>query len=258
VTDATPKLDDATVDLLVDALPQHVTALGGRTGPAPAKIVLPDHEPTDLAELTRAIATAHDAGRPVALHSVTQLTVAIAIAALTAADSMPGDRLEHAAVCDDAAAEQLAALGVVVVTQPSIFRRHARDFLAELDVPDRPHLWRYGGLLRAGVAVVSSSDAPYGDVDPWQAIAAAAQREPADDERVAAAIALGSYLTRPLDIAGPPRAVGAGEPADLCLLSRPLGSALSDVGHLSACVVAVFIGGELTSGPPADGRAFNA
>jgi predicted amidohydrolase YtcJ len=218
---------------------------------------LPDHEPPDLAELTRSIAAAHDAGRPVALHSVTQLTVAVAIAALTAVGSMPGDRLEHAAMCDDAAAEQLAALGVVVVTQPSIFRRHARDFLAELDVPDRPHLWRYGGLLRAGLAVVSSSDAPYGDVDPWQAIAAAAQREPSD-ERVPAATALGSYLTRPLDIAGPPRAVAAGEPADLCLLSRPLRSALSGVGHLSACVVAVFIGGELTSGPPADGRAFNA
>ena len=244
VTDATPDLDDATVELLVDALPQHVTALGARTGPAPLKIVLPDHEPTDLDSLARRIADAHDQARPVALHSVTQLTLAVAIAALSTVESLPGDRIEHAAVCDDAAAGRLGDLGVVVVTQPGLVHRHGDAYLAEADPVDRPHLWRYGGLLRAGVPVVASSDAPYGCIDPWQGMAAARAR--GTEERVSTEAALRSYLTSPLDPAGPPRTVAAGRPADLCLLGRPLRSVLAGVGRAADDVAAVFIRGELT------------
>ena len=217
--------------------------------------MLTDHEPPDLDQVVRAVAAAHDRGRPVALHSVTQLTLAVAIATLSTVDSRPGDRIEHAAVCDDAAADRLAALGVVVVTQPSLYRRYGEDFRAEVDPADRPHLWRYGGLRRAGVPVVASSDAPYGRINPWHGIEAATERalDPSaddktgdeGDERVTAAVALGSYLTAPLDLAGPPRTIAPGQSADLCLLTRPLHHVLADPGRTAADVAAVFIAGEI-------------
>jgi predicted amidohydrolase YtcJ len=236
VTDATPGLSVDEVALLSRSLPQHVSVL------MPGKIVIADHAMPDLAELVARIGERHAAGRPVALHCLTRVALALAIAALSTVGTQPGDRIEHAAVCDDAAAARLAELGVTVVTQPSLIARHGDDYLADSDPADRPYLWRYAGLLTAGVPVVASSDAPYGDLDPWQTMAAAMHRRTPSgvvlgpDERVPLPTVLESFWSSP---GGPHRTVGVGEPADLCLLqSWPADPS-------TAAVAAVFIGGEL-------------
>ncbi|MDT5027980.1 MAG: hypothetical protein QOE61_4406 [Micromonosporaceae bacterium] len=108
------------------------------------------------------------------------------------------------------------------------------DYLTDVANHDRPNLYPYASLLHAGVQVAPSSDAPFGDLDPWQTIAAAASRCTQSgailggDERVATATALAGYLS-PLDNpGGPRRRVAPDTPSDLCLLYAPLGQVLDE------------------------------
>jgi len=235
VVDATPDLDEAALSLLRSAMPQRIDTLGA-CGVGARKVVVPDHALPSLADLAAAIGENHDAGRPVALHCVTRAALVLAVVALREAGVSPGDRIEHAAVCDDDMAGHLAELGVVVVTQPSLVRLRGDDYAAVCDPADRPWLWRYAGLLRAGVRVAVSSDAPYGDLDPWRTIATAVNRCTASGavlgatEAVPADVALASMLSHSGDPGGPPRSVAVGADADLCLLDRPLAAAIADPG----------------------------
>lgn len=227
LTDATPDIGPEFADHLAGALPQHLLFLGEATGSGPHKHIIADHELPQPDGLTSAITLDHANGRPAAVHAVSAVGLAVAIAAFEAAGTIRGDRIEHAAVCSDNAAERLAELGVIVVTQPSLLTRHGIAYRAESDRCEVPLLWRYAGLIRAGVQVVLSSDAPYGDPNPWVSIRSATTRRLADgtvlgpDERVGTAEATASLLTAPTDPGGAPRQVTAGAPADLCLLLAP-------------------------------------
>ena len=246
VTDATPDADPAALTVA-----PHVLSLAA-AGSGPRKIVLADHRPPDLDGLVDAIRAAHGAGRGVAVHAVTRVALAVALAALAETGRGDGDRIEHAAVCDDDSARRLAELGVVVVTQPSLVARHGRRYLADSEPDDRPLLWRYAGLLRLGARVAVSSDAPYGDACPWTTVAAAARREcdgvvVGPDERVDPAVALASMLTDPADPGGPPRTVQVGAAADLCLLSSDLKTALENaVAGRPPVVRLTLVGGRAT------------
>jgi predicted amidohydrolase YtcJ len=195
-------------------------------------------------------------GRPVAIHAVTLASLAIAVAALGAAGAIAGDRVEHAAECDDALADRLAELDVVVVTQPGLWARRGLDFRAETAAGRRSLLWRHAGLVRHGVRVAISSDAPYGPADPWQILRAAVTRVLADgslggaEERVEPEAALRSLLTDPLDPAGTPRAVEPGANADLVLLDTPLRQSLAAVvaGTVANPVRMTLIGGRVVAG----------
>ncbi len=262
VTDATPDTDAVALAALTAALPQHVLSLSSAvTAPGPVKIVVADSGLPSLEGLTARIAATHEGGRPVAVHAVTAVALALTLAALTAAGPADGDRIEHAAVCDDAGADRIAELGVTVVTQPSVWARRGPEFLRESPPDERPLLWRFRSLLDRGVQVAVSSDAPYGDISPWQAIRAAVTRRPAGrlDERVRAEIVLGTQLTDPLRPAGPPRLVAPGVPADLMLLEAHFAAALdSVVAGGPPPVRAVFIRGVPVFPPPASAGTWPA
>lgn len=250
LTDATPDLDDATLATIRDALPQRVASLGAAPTTLPRKVVVPDHADDAWTQVRAGVHAARAEGRPVALHAVSRIALALAIAALEESGAGPGDRIEHAAVCDDDAADRLAALGVVVVTQPSIAARRGRAMLDEVEPEDRPWLWRMRGLRDRGVDVVLSSDAPYGDADPWTSLRLATAGAPAedspwlDDQTLDVPTALGSYLTRPEEPAGPRRRIEVGASADLCLLAGSVEDALA-AGRTSSPVVATVIGGRV-------------
>jgi predicted amidohydrolase YtcJ len=248
VTDATPDLDHATASRLADGVPQRVLSLGDPEGAGPLKIVVADHELPNFDLLMSRVRKIHEAGRAVAVHAVTETALALCIAVLSDVGVLPGDRIEHAASCSDSAARALADLGVVVVTQPSVLTRHGVAFVRDSTAAERDVLWRYAGLTRLGVRVAASSDAPYGDPNPWQSIQAAALRQLADgtmagpQERVPGRTALESMLAPPGDPGGPPRRVAVGEPADLCLLEQHVGEALDaalrgDLVHVRATFV---------------------
>ena len=232
VVDATPT---GNADVLTE-LPQHVVTMDAAGG-GPRKLVLADHELPALDDLVRRVGQAHALGRQVAVHAVSAVALALAIAAIEVVGVMPGDRVEHAAVCDNAAADRIAELGLTVVTQPSIFARHGATFRRESPVAEWPWLWRYGSLLRRGVRVAMSSDAPYGDANPWSGVRAATTRE--GPEQVSARTALSSLLAEPDDPAGAARRVQSGAVADLCLLSGTLADELTtEVTSVRATFVA--------------------
>lgn len=250
VTDATPDLDSDTIALLARELPQHVMSLAA-AGDGPRKLVLPDHVPAPLDEVIARIRAAHDGGRPVAIHAVTQQSLALAVAALGTTGTVDGDRIEHAAVCDDHAAVALAELGVTVVTQPTLLTRHGRAYWRDSEIADRPFLWRYASLCTAGIPVAVSSDAPYGDADPWHTVRAAARRALADGtvlsavECVPPELALRSLTADPRRPAGPARRIARGAAADLCLLRDSLSATVARVlADGPAAVRATFVSGQ--------------
>jgi predicted amidohydrolase YtcJ len=196
-------------------------ALGAR------KIVLDERSLPAIGDLTADIAAAHGSGRTVAIHCVTRVELVLACAALREAGVRAGDRIEHAAVAPPEAAALLAALRVVVVTQPGFVRERGDAYLADVEAADVPWLYRCKGLLDAGVAVGGGTDAPYADADPWLAMQAAVDRKTVGgrvlgaDERVTPERALALFTSPPDAPGAAPRQIAAGGVADLCLLDRP-------------------------------------
>lgn len=247
-TDATPDIDPSGVRLLADAvdrgdLPLRVHLLGPSSAAAvPAgrgmtvgarKIVVEDHSLPDVGRLTAVIAGVHATGRSVAVHTVSAESLVITVEALRRAGSRRGDRLEHAAVVLPGLETDLRALGVVVVTQPGFVHAHGDRYRRDVAPTDLPWLYRYATLRDHHVAVVASSDAPFGPVDPWQVMRAASTRRTrggtvlGPGEAVPTAEVLDSYLRDPADLSRR-RRVAVGGPADLCLLRVPLATALAE------------------------------
>jgi predicted amidohydrolase YtcJ len=227
VTDATPYESAADLRRLQDRMMQRVTVTGAPSvemasmdGAGPAKIVVADHDPPSIESLVEQIHEARRHGRNVALHCASRLALVLTLTSLESAGVRPGDRIEHGAVIPDDAVPVLRRLGLTVVTQPCFVAERGDRYLVDVDDDDRPFLWRCGSLIRAGIKVLGSSDAPYASADPGRAIAAAVHRCTRGgavlgaDERIVAAEALRLYGGR--------HRVEVGAPADLCLLRAPL------------------------------------
>ncbi|GAY18772.1 amidohydrolase family protein [Mycobacterium sp. shizuoka-1] len=242
VTDATPGLRAEDIVTLSEehrhgGLHQRVHWL------APGKRILHD-DSLDLDELTDWIAGRHRDGGAVALHCVTVAQLVVSLAALRAAGSHPGDRIEHAAVVPVEAIGELAALGVLVVTQPNFVAERGDHYLADVDPVDRPALWRLRSLRAAGVRVALSTDLPFGGADPWAAMRAAVHRTTPTGavlntlECVSAAVALSLFTGHP-DRPDLPRTVAPGQPGDLCVLAAAPAEVLDalDAGLVAATVV---------------------
>ncbi len=245
VTDATPDLDDGALRLLLDAvatgaLPQRLHLLGidrlpedvpaavrARVTVGPRKLVLPDHDLPALPELIarlRDIRATRVRGRPVAVHCVTRDALVLLCTALEEVGSVPGDRIEHASVVPAGLLPTLRRLGVTVVTQPGLVAARGDDYLREVDPDDLRGLYRHASLLRGGVPVGLSTDAPYTEPDPWRAVEAAVERlTPSGrtlgpSERVSRQRAIDGFTTLAAAPGGEPRRIAAGHPADLYLL----------------------------------------
>lgn len=262
LTDATPDLGTASIDLLTKAaLPQRLLLLGApddwpsaeRVVAGPRKIVIADHEPPDPDALADLVAQCHRLGRPAAFHCVSRTALVVVLAVLEQVGASPGDRIEHAAVAGPAETAAMARLGVRVVTQPSLVARRGDEYLAGSEPPDRADLWPYASLLAAGIPVACSSDGPYGDLDPWAGLRAARDRltssdqELGPDQRVPVGTAFASLLSDPLRPGGAPRPVRVGAVADLVLLRTDLPAALrectADVVRATICAGVVVHGG---------------
>jgi len=208
----------------------------------PVKILLDDDALPPPHELADRIREAHAAGRPVAVHCVTRVQIVVTLAALDAAQRLPGDRIEHGAVIP---AEIMTHLrGLTVVTQPHFVAERAEQYATDVEPADLPDLWRLRTLIEAGAAVAAGSDAPFGGADPWH-IMRAATRRPANlgpAEAVSPAQAIGLFLG---ESAAPakPRLIAPGHPADLVLLRCPPAEAERSLA--SDLVAATLIGGEV-------------
>ena len=231
------------------------TAAVGDVELGPVKIVLFDPALPSMAALVSAIVAAHAAGRAVAIHAASRVTVVLSVMALAEAGATAGDRIEHASVVAPELLEPIAVLGVSVVTQPHFVAESGDRYLETVEAADLPFLYRCRTLLDAGIALAAGSDAPVGRWDPWLNIEAAVERLTAsgkvvgDQERLSPEQALALYTTSPWAPGGPPRPVEPGAPADLCLLDRPWSAARANLAAVG--VRATMVEGRLVHHDPA-------
>jgi predicted amidohydrolase YtcJ len=222
ITDATPDLTADDVASLSVAhrrgeIPQRLYFL------APGKRILHDDR-LDVDELIGWVGDHHDNDVPVALHCVTHAQLVVELAALRSAGAHPGDRIEHAAVVPDDMLDDLVDIGVTVVTQPNFVAERGEHYLRDVPAHEHPQLWRVASLLRAGIPLAASTDAPFGGMDPWAAMRAAVHRTTAGgdvlgpDERISADEALRLFLGHP-NRPSVPRTVEVGQPGDLMVLT---------------------------------------
>jgi predicted amidohydrolase YtcJ len=188
--------------------------------------------------LSAEIHSGHAAGRAAAFHCVTLIELVFALSALEGAGVLRGDRIEHAAIAPPEILPWIARLGLTVVSQPNFVAERGDAYLSDVDPADRPWLYRQRAFREAGIALAAGTDAPFGDADPWAAMAAAVTRlTPAGKvvgaaERLTPEEAVGLFLGAPDDPGGPPRSIEVGAPADLCLLDRPWALARRDLSRV--------------------------
>jgi len=219
-----------------NALPQRVV-LAGRPDldqvaldPAihlgPVKIHLHEEHLPDFDQVVAMIGAAHAALRVVAVHCVTEVELVFTLAALREAGVMRGDRIEHASVASREAVAQMASLGLVVVAQPNFVAERGDAYRAMIPQDQWGDLYRLRSLIEAGITVAGGTDAPFGRVDPWGAMAAACSRLTREGHTLSASEAidpdqaLALFLADPQDLTQK-RRLEVGAPADLCLLDRP-------------------------------------
>lgn len=263
VTDATPtnsaeELQQLTKSVKEGKLLQRLLIMGDALLPEPdndllkrgaQKFLLDEHQLPELEQFKNDIKSAHCEQRPVAIHCVTQTELIFALSALMSAGNHPGDRIEHASIVADEAIPLMLAAGVTVVTQPGFIKERGDQYIADVEPRYLDLLYRSQNLLQAGIPVGGSTDAPYGDPDPWRAMRAAVERcseaghSIGEREKLTPEQAL-ALFTSPADAPGAvSRSIEVGVPADLCLLDRPWAEARHRLD--SNDVIATFRGGEL-------------
>jgi predicted amidohydrolase YtcJ len=141
--------------------------------------------------LNEQVWSAHRQGFPVAIHAVELPALVSALSAIRLAQERlprPGlrHRIEHCALCPQDYVEELAALGVAVVTQPAFLWYHGWRYLAEVDPEQHGWLYRLKSLLDCGVPVAGSSDAPVVPPRPLEGVAAAITRQTPDGQIIGA------------------------------------------------------------------------
>jgi len=200
--------------------PSHRLTLGE------TKIHLHDSALPAFADFVDIIRHSHNTGRAIAVHCVTEVELVFTLSALRVAGALAGDRIEHASVVPPALIEQLLELGVTVVTQPNFIAERGDAYIRDIPAAEHPFLYRVQSLIEQGIPVAFGTDLPFGDADPWRAIAAAINRKTRDgeilgeSETVSAESAVAAFLGH-LNATSKTRQIVPGSDADLCLMTLP-------------------------------------
>ncbi len=178
-----------------------VAGVGVRIGHA--KVMPPHDDDSVIADLVRA---ARALRFPVAVHVMDIDTLQATLDALEAHPPLPAemassttdrvepgrmepdriesDRIEHCALALPEQLDRIARLGITVVTQPSFVTRRAQKYREQLSPTEQAWLWPLASLLRRGIRVTLSSDAPTVPPDPAEWMEAATGRDLAPAERI--------------------------------------------------------------------------
>ncbi|MCO5793849.1 MAG: amidohydrolase family protein [Blastomonas sp.] len=176
----------------------------------PVKLLYDERDLPDPASIAARIEAARRLGRNVAAHCVTEAELLVYLAVLDMAGGVrPGDRIEHGSMIPQALMQDIARLGLIVVANPGFIARRGDRYLAEMDAGDLPDLQRMASLQASGIPVLIGSDAPYGPVNPWVSIRAAANRQCPSGALLGAEEAIGPWSALQLMTAQGDLAVGA-------------------------------------------------
>jgi predicted amidohydrolase YtcJ len=245
VTDATPDNGAFALEYFMCAaaagdLLQDVRVMGDDTLPQAGcmqiqrgerKVMLDENRLPDWDTLLATFANAHREGRAVAVHCVTPAELIFTLSVLRAVGVRSGDRIEHASLVPAEVLPLLREVGVRVVTQPGFICERGDQYLQAIAPTEHGDLYRCHSLLRDGIPLAGSTDAPYGDCDPWAAMRAAVQRNSRSGLLLGAAEclnpeqALALFTSAADDPGGASRSIAVGATADFCLLDRDWQSA---------------------------------
>jgi predicted amidohydrolase YtcJ len=241
ITDMSPANDGRMADHFLTerrrgALPQRVVLagradldevhLGAGVRLGPVKLHLHEARLPDFNDMTGIVRRAHERDRAIAVHCVSELELVYALASIREAGALPGDRIEHASVCPDHLVTDIVDLGLAVVSQPNFVSERGDAYRDAIPATEWPSLYRLRSFLTAGAILAGGTDTPFGDADPWSAMAAAVSRRTASGvvigsrERLSPEEALALFLADPADLSRQ-RIVEVGAPGDICLLDRP-------------------------------------
>ncbi len=190
----------------------------------PCKIYLKENALPEFEELCALIARQHQRHRAVAFHCVTAAELHFALAALAEVGSLPSDRIEHASLCDDEALNIIRQLAISVVSQPIFIAERGDRYRASLSEDDQRILYRARSFLDADIPFAASSDAPFGNANPWLCMRAAIARTTPSgvtlnpQEVLSPQAALSMYLGKAEDPGRQWRSLTPGNPADLVIL----------------------------------------
>ncbi len=263
ITDATPNnsaqaMSQWQQDIEQGRLLQRVLLMGDARLPesgqafierGAVKLLLDEYQLPAIDDFEHAIRVARQLCRPVAIHCVTRAELVYALSALSHVGGFAGDRIEHASICPDAVLALLQESGVAVVTQPSFVYERGDQYLEEVEPRFHSELYRTQALLSAGIPLAGSSDAPYGDPNPWLGMRAAVARKTRSGlflgqaESLSPEQALALYTSSATAPGTVPRRVAVGAIADLCLLKCPWWQAREQLSEDN--VVATLRAGEL-------------
>lgn len=141
---------------------------------------------TPIRDLKRLVMMTHRAGRQVAIHAIGDLAVANALDAIEEAQWAvprldPRHRLLHCQVLTSALIRRMARAEVVADVQPAFVGSDYRWVPDRLGLRRMRHAYAWRALLKAGVRVAGSSDAPVEPLNPFYGIHAAVTRQDRED-----------------------------------------------------------------------------
>jgi predicted amidohydrolase YtcJ len=132
-------------------------------------------------ELNEQISAIHEAGFQAVIHAIEEPEIeaacnAIAYALTRHPKPDHRHRIEHCSVCSPPLIRKMAAIGIVVVTQPSFIYYHGNRYLEQVPIEQQPYLYAMRSFLHHGLMVGSGSDFPVVDPNPLVGIGAAVTR----------------------------------------------------------------------------------
>lgn len=162
-------------------------------------------------------------------------------------------RFEHLSLSPEAFLPDIAALGIRVVTNPSLIYDHGDRYLADVEPSEYEWLYRMQSLHEAGIAMAAGSDAPVASLNPWLGIQTACTRKTSKQQTVNSTEALDPWNALHLYTAGAAEAAGwqnkrgmikPGFQADLVAVNQnPLTYPIDNLHSIS--VKATWIAGKL-------------
>ncbi len=122
------------------------------------------------------VRVAHDAGWPVAVHSIGDRSTDLVLEAFSELDDASCHRIEHMMSLNDDQIERMAKLDCSCSMQPEFLADFHHSYQKHLGSSRTSKLKRFRSVFEAGISLGLSSDRPIVKGDPWKAIQIASNR----------------------------------------------------------------------------------
>lgn len=138
-------------------------------------------------ELFEIVSEIHKRGFQVAFHAIEEEEIETACSAIEyAIKRYPHfkyrHRIEHCSVCPPSLAKRIASLGITVVSHPQFIYYNGERYLKTVPIEKIKYLYPFSSMIKRGIKLIGSSDAPLAPPNPLIGIYAAITRKTSTGE----------------------------------------------------------------------------